>query len=55
MRPFSNQTRREFLATSGVLAALSAMPEVAVPATNPINELSATEAVTGAEGNHSAC
>ena len=46
MKPSANQTRREFLATSGVLAALSAMPEVAVPATNPLNELSAAEAVT---------
>src|SRR5437879_7710098 len=46
MKPSANQTRREFLATSGVLAALSAMPEVAVPATNPLNELSAAEAIT---------
>ena len=46
MKLSANQTRREFLATSGVLAALSAMPEVAVSATNPLNELSAAEAVT---------
>jgi hypothetical protein len=46
MKFSAKQTRREFLATSGVLAVLSAMPEVAVPATNPLNELSAAEAVT---------
>src|SRR5262245_53422557 len=46
MKSFAKQTRREFLTTSGVLAVLSAMPEVAVSATNPLNELSATEAVT---------
>src|SRR4029077_11706751 len=46
MKPSANQNRREFLATSGVLAALSVMPEVAVSATNPLNELSAAEAVT---------
>ena len=45
MRASANQTRREFLAKSGALAAFSAMPEIAVSATNPLNELSATEAV----------
>jgi mandelamide amidase len=42
---YANQTRREFLATSGALAALTAVPKVAVSATNPLNELSAAEAV----------
>jgi indoleacetamide hydrolase len=46
MKPSAKQTRREFLASSGALAVLSAMPEVAVSATNPLNELSAAEAVT---------
>src|ERR1700751_2253006 len=45
MRASANQTRREFLAKSGALVAFSAMPEIAVSATNPLNELSATEAV----------
>jgi indoleacetamide hydrolase len=45
MRASANQTRREFLARSGALAAFSAMPEIAVSAANPLNELSATEAV----------
>ena len=45
MKPSANHTRREFLAKSGALAALSAMPEIAVSATSPLNELSAAEAV----------
>ena len=45
MKPSANQTRREFLAKSGALAALSAMPEIAVSATSPLHELSAAEAV----------
>jgi mandelamide amidase len=45
MKPSANQTRRDFLVASGALAALSVMPEAAVSATNPLNELSAAEAV----------
>jgi Asp-tRNA(Asn)/Glu-tRNA(Gln) amidotransferase A subunit family amidase len=42
----ANQSRREFLATSVVATAVSALPHPALSAANPLLDLSATEAVS---------